>query len=61
MMKRPLHAWGQAFLEEHPTTIRCNLNAISKEESIQELSGRTGEWKKPVFHMPSVFVDRDYK
>ena len=28
---------GQAFLEEHPTTIRCNLNAISKEELIQEL------------------------
>ena len=28
---------GQAFLEEHPTTIRCNLNAVSKEELIQEL------------------------
>lgn len=28
---------GQAFLEEHPTTIRCNLNAVSKEELIREL------------------------
>ena len=32
---------GQAFLEEHPTTIRCNLNAVSKEELTKNF-GRTG-------------------
>ena len=28
---------GQAFLEEHPTTIRCNLNAVSIEALTKEL------------------------
>lgn len=30
---------GAAFLSEHPTTIRCNLNEVSKEELVRELEG----------------------